>query len=246
MNLDWSDIGNLDAEEIDSRINRVQDEIACHAKLLFNKMGIKYLDWTNYLKEGEASVSIRSFAYYQILFQTLRDCFTVSDSGVSVLIPLTPHLSWQHLFEKILILDATAETCDYLYQDFLILRPGTWNFEDIDISLKHFTSFGDISKTKISKYKEIFLKELEDFVIPTMKEDKFRDPYVVSYKKLNGELFSQDLETILGFPVANYGATRGSNQFRNKDFSLAYWCLPPSSKIRYFGLSNIWTYLLFT
>jgi hypothetical protein len=51
-----------------------------------------------------------------------------------------------------------------------------------------------------------------------VEDQGFRDPYVVTYKTLDGTSFTDDISSILGNrPVQNYGGTRGSNAFRHCD-----------------------------
>jgi len=217
MGLDWKDIGNLGPEEVDTRINRVQADIAKHSRFPFSKAGVDYLEWTNYLKESETSIGIRSFAYYLMLYQVLHQQYVYSDEGIRTLIPMAPHISWYNLFEQILVLDATSMICDYMYRDYTILQPGHWNFGDIELGLKYLSGLGNLSKTKTAKHRETLLSELEDHVLPIIKDQEFNDPYIVTYKTLNGDSFVNDVKSVFNVPVANYGNTRGSNEFREKD-----------------------------
>jgi hypothetical protein len=105
---------------------------------------VDYLEWTNYLKDSETSIGIRSFAYYLMLYQILHRQYVHSDGGISTLIPLAPHISWFNLFEQILVLDATATICDYMYRDYTIFQPGHWNFGDIELGLKYLSGLGNL------------------------------------------------------------------------------------------------------
>jgi hypothetical protein len=217
MDLTWNDLGKLSPDETDTRLNRVQSDIVRYARCPFQKAGIEYLDWTNHLKENEMSTSIRAHAYYVMLYHILQGQY-VPDGKISVLIPMTPHISWYKLFDQILILDATAAICDYMYQEYPLLQPGQWNYQDITLGLKYFSSVGNLSKTKTAKHRETLVDELANHVLPRLEDQGFADPYVVTYKTLNGESFPQDIATILGKrPVQNYGGTRGSNAFRQCD-----------------------------
>jgi hypothetical protein len=63
-----------------------------------------------------------------------------------------------------------------------------------------------------------FLNAIANHVLPRLEDQGFADPYVVTYKTLNGESFTHDISAILGKrPVQNYGGTRGSNAFRQCD-----------------------------
>jgi DNA-directed RNA polymerase subunit L len=218
MGLSWEAVGTLDPDAIDTQINHIKKDIAKHAKVSFEKVGIRYLDWTNYLKPGEISTSIRSFAYYLMLFHVLQGHYVEDIDGVHTLIPMTPHISWYKLFDQILILDATASVCDYMYQQYPMLKPGQWNYQDITLGLKYFSTIGNLSKTKTAQHRETIVNELEHLVLPHLEDQGFADPYVVTYKMLNGESFPQDISAILGKrPVQNYGGTRGSNAFRQCD-----------------------------
>jgi hypothetical protein len=131
---------------------------------------------------------------------------------------MTPHVSWYKLFDQILLLDATASICDYMYQDYHLLKPGQWNYQDITLGLKYFSSVGNLSKTKTAQHRETLVDELANHVLPRLEDQGFADPYVVTYKTLNGESFTQDIAAIVGKrPVQNYGGTRGSNAFRHCD-----------------------------
>src|SRR5215467_5631570 len=199
MGLSWADVGTMDPDDIDTQINHIKKDIAKHAKVPFAKVGITYLDWTNYLKAGEMSTSIRSFAYYLMLFHVLQGHYVEDRDGVHTLIPMTPHVSWYKLFDQ-------------------ILTPGQWNYQDITLGLKYFSSLGNLSKTKAAQHRETLVQELADLILPSLEDQGFADPYVVTYKTLNGESFPQDIAAILGKrPVQNYGGTRGSNAFRQCD-----------------------------
>src|SRR6266446_6370522 len=218
MGLAWEDVGTMDPDAIDTHINHIKKDIAKHAKVPFEKVGITYLDWTNYLKPGETGTNIRSFAYYLMLFHVLQGHYVEDKDGVHTLIPLTPHISWYKLFEQILILDATASVCNYMYQDYSFLHPGHWNYQDITLGLKYFSSVGNLSKTKTAQHRETLVQELADLILPSLEDQGFADPYVVTYKTLDGTSFTQDISAILGKrPVQNYGGTRGSNAFRQCD-----------------------------
>jgi hypothetical protein len=218
MGLAWKDVGTLDPDDIDTHLNHIKPEMAKHAKVPFEKVGITYLDWTNYLKQGEISISIRSFAYYLMLFHVLQGHYAEDKDGVHTLIPMTPHVSWYKLFDQILILDATASVCDYMYQDYPLLQPGRWNYQDITLGLKYFSSVGNLSKTKTAQHRETIVDELANHVLPHLEDQGFLDPYVVTYKALDGTSFTEDIASILGKrAVQNYGGTRGSNAFRACD-----------------------------
>src|SRR6266446_4200392 len=218
MGLAWEDVGTMDPDAIDTHINHIKKDIAKHAKVPFEKVGITYLDWTNYLKPGETGTNIRSFAYYLMLFHVLQGHYVEDKDGVHTLIPMTPHISWYTLFDQILILDATASVCDYLYQEYPLLQPGRWNYHDIELGLKYFSSVGNLSKTKAAHHRETLVQELADLILPSLEDQGFHDPYVVTYKTLDGTSFTQDISAILGKrPVQNYGGTRGSNAFRQCD-----------------------------
>jgi hypothetical protein len=217
MDLTWNGLGQLSPDETDAHINRVQSDIVRYARCSFQKAGVEYLDWTNHLKENEMSTSIRAHAYYVMLYHILQGQY-VPDGKISVLIPMTPHLSWYKLFDQILILDATATICDYMYQEYPLLQPGRWDYQDITLGLKYFSSVGNLSKTKTAKHRETIVDELENVVLPHLEDQGFHDPYVVTYKTLDSTSFTDDISAILGKrPVQNYGGTRGSNAFRQCD-----------------------------
>ena len=152
-----------------------------------------------------------------MLYQILAGRCLRRETDVTVLIPMCPHKTWFTLFDHILVLDATAHLTDYLYQDYTILTPGTWNFVDIVEGYKFYSSIGNLSKTKTAEHREIFLGELYHHVAPSLEAQGFTDPYVVTYKTLNGDSFVEDVQSALGVHVENYGGTRGSNRFRTKD-----------------------------
>src|SRR5216683_857931 len=181
MALTWHDLGTLSPDETDTSIHRVHAEIARYARCPFRKAGIEYLDWTDHLKENEMSTSIRAHAYYVMLYHILQGQY-VPDDKISVLIPMAPHLSWFKLFNQILILDATASVCDYMYQEYPLLQPGRWNYQDITVRLKYFSSVGNLSKTKTAKHRETIVHELQHAVFPHLEDQGFLDPYVVTYK----------------------------------------------------------------
>src|SRR5215467_3127367 len=105
-----------------------------------------------------------------------------------------------------------------MYQQDPILHPGRWNYQDITLGLKYFSSVGNLSKTKTAQHRETIVDELEHAVLPHLEDQGFLDPYVVTYKTLAGESFTPDISAILGKrPVQNYGGTRGSNAFRQCD-----------------------------
>jgi hypothetical protein len=217
MGLEWQELGQLSPAETDTRINRVQAEIVRYARCPFQKAGVDYLDWTNHLKETEMSQSIRAHAYYVMLYHVLQGQY-IHDGKINVLIPMAPHLSWIRLFDQILILDATAALCDYLYTDYPILTPGTWNYADIQLPLKYYSSLGNLSRTKLANYQELFLQELSDHIVPALLDQGFADPYVVTYKNLKQASFVEQVSAVFGgTPVQSYGGTRGSNAFREKD-----------------------------
>jgi len=169
MGVDWNDLGSFGPEDIETRINRLSQEIVRHAAVPFQKVGIEYLDWTNYLRESDLVKEIRAQCYRVMLTHILQKQF-VRDHKVNVLIPMVPHISWYQLFDTILVLDATAHLCDYMYQGYALLRPGTWNFEDIHLALKFYTSFGSPSKTKIRQHKEQFLTQMQDMIVPSLED----------------------------------------------------------------------------
>jgi hypothetical protein len=80
-----------------------------------------------------------------------------------------------------------------------------------------YSSIGNLTKTNTAKHRETFLGELHDSVAPLLADRAFDDPYVVTYKTLNGVSFVDDVKTVLGISqVQNYGGTRGSNAYRTK------------------------------
>jgi hypothetical protein len=216
MGLTWDDTGKLAPDEIDQRINRIESLLDTHAAQPLRRVGIQYLEWTNYLQANATSIGIRRHAYYLMLYQILSGKYLRRADAVDVLIPMAPHMTWFKLFEQILTLDATAHITDYLYQDYAILRPGTWNFHKIVEGYKFYSSIGNLTKTNAAKHRETFVTELHDHVAPLLADRGFDDPYVVTYKTLNGTSFVDDVKSAFGVAqVANYGGTRGSNQFRS-------------------------------
>jgi hypothetical protein len=217
MGLDWQDVGTLSPEETDSCIRRANTDLMRYAERPFRKAGIEYLEWTNYLQESEMTTAIRYHAYYVMFYHILQGQY-ILDGKINVLIPMAPHLSWMKLFDQILVLDATASLCDYLYTDYPMLTPGTWNYADIQLPLKYYSSLGNLSRTKLATHQELFLQELSDHLVPLILEQGFTDPYVVTYKSLNQASFVEQVAAIFeGTPIQSYGGTRGSNAFREKD-----------------------------
>jgi hypothetical protein len=122
----------------------------------------------------------------------------------------------------ILVLDATAHITDYLYTDYTILRPGRWNYHDIEAAYRFLMSIGNQSKTALSKYKETFLNHLDRMIPDLLQDAGFGNPHVVTYKHLSNDQESLP-EVISGkfhIPVHNYGATRGSNEFLDTDSAI--------------------------
>ena len=92
------------------------------------------------------------------------------------------------------------------------------NYQDITLGWKYFSSVGNLSKTRTAKHRETIVNELENHVVPRLEAQGFADPYVVTYKRLDGISFTHDISAILGKrAVQNYGGTRGSNAFRQCD-----------------------------
>ena len=217
MGLTWEDTGKLDPDDIDSRIYSIEEVIDQHSTQPLKRIGINYLEWTNYLNSSQTSIGIRRHAYYLMLYQILSGTYLRRDDAIDVLIPMAPHMTWQKLFDQILTLDATAHITDYLYSDYTILTPGTWNYQDIVEGYTVRSSLGNLTKTNAGKHRETLLTELHDHLAPLLADQAFDDPYVVTYKTLNGDSFVKDVQTVLGVSqVQNYGGTRGSNTFRTK------------------------------
>jgi hypothetical protein len=207
MGLDWTDLGTLDPDTIDHKIAGIEAIITKHAHVPLRQEGIRYQDWTNTLPAIDTVLEVRRFAYYQMLYQILAGRYLLRDEDVDVLVPMTPHLTWYQCFDQILVLDATATLTDFLYPDYAILAPGTWNYPQITAAYKVYSSLGDLTKTTIVTHRELFLHELTTNIVPILEE--FDDPYVVTYKQLEA-----DVTSVLHCPVQHYGATRGSNRYR--------------------------------
>jgi hypothetical protein len=149
---------------------------------------------------------------YQILAGTYMPG---EQEDIRVLVTMTPHITWTNAMDHVLVLDATAPITDYLYKDYAIVQPGTWNYHDITLAYKVLSGLGDLTKTTMKKYKESFLEEVRT-AIPQVREfSQFHDPYVVTFQS-----FEDDLRTILDTEVHHYGATRGSNAFLNNDAAI--------------------------
>src|SRR6266446_10879938 len=118
-----------------------------------------------------------------MLQQILLGRFMCSDLDVSILLPMAPHLCWQDAFEQVLVLDATAPLTNYLYEDYDMLAPGTWNYTDIEECIGLVLDIGSVTKvtkTRIKQYPEVFLKQL-DGILPSLKDNSgFDDSYVGS------------------------------------------------------------------
>ncbi len=98
-----------------------------HAHVALHQVGIRYQEWTKDQPPRKRVVAVRRSAYYQMLYQILAGYYVSRDEDIDVLVPMVPHLTWYQCFAQILVLDATAILTDFLYPDYAILTPGTWN-----------------------------------------------------------------------------------------------------------------------
>jgi hypothetical protein len=229
MRLSWQDVGHLSSDEIETRINTIKPLLTAHAKVKFSQVGIRYTSWTDMLpafdKKGaplHRAERIRRHAYYLLIHQLLRGKFCTQHDQVDVLIPMAPHLSWFAMVPHILVLDATAHITDYLYTEYTILRPGRWNYQNIELAWRLQMGIGNQSRTAIRKYQETFLNHLDRMIPDLLQDAGFGNPHVVTYKHLSNDQESLP-EVISGkfhIPVHNYGATRGSNEFLDTDSAI--------------------------
>jgi hypothetical protein len=194
MGLQFADTGKLEADEIDRHIAGIAPLLRRHARFSFKSVGIEaeYIAWTDSLPPIDTVLEARGFAYYCMMYHILAGTYMTSEQDVRVLVPMTPHLSWFKAFEQILVLDATAPLTDYLYQDYTIVQPGTWNYTDITLAYKVLSAIGDLTKTTMQTYKESFLQELQISVRQTFDIGEFRHPYVVTFKA-----FADDVRSLL-------------------------------------------------
>jgi hypothetical protein len=230
MGLSWQDVGQVSVEEIETQINTITPLLTNHAKVKFSQVGIRYASWTDALpdyetkgkKGSDRAVRIRRHAYALLLHQLLGGKFCHQRDEVDVLIPMAPHLSWFAMVPHILVLDATAHITDYLYNDYTILRPGRWNYHDIEAAYRFLMSIDTQTKGALSKYKETFLDHLKRCLPALLQDGGFSNPHVVMYKHLSNDQESLPaiLESMFRIRVHNYGATRGSNQFLDTDSAI--------------------------
>jgi hypothetical protein len=207
LGLTWTDLGTLDPDTIDDKIAGIEALLTRHAHFPLRQVGIRYQEWTNDLPAVDRVVEVRRYAYYQMLYQILAGHYLRRAEDIDVLVPMAPHLTWYQCFPQILVLDATALLTDFLYPDYAILTPRTWNYHQITGGYKVYSSLGNLTKTTITSHKETFLQELKVHIVPIL--EAFQDPYIVTYKQLEA-----DVQTVLQHPVQHYGATRGSNAYR--------------------------------
>ena len=207
LGLRWTDLGTLAPDTIDAKIAGIEALITRHAHFPLRQVGIRYPEWTKDLPANERVVAVRRYAYYQMLYQILAGHCLSRAEDIDVLVPMAPHLTWYQCFAQILVLDATAPLTDFLYPDYEILTPGTWNYSQIIEGYKVYSSLGNLTKTAITSHKETFLNELTTSIVPILEE--FEEPYIVTYKTMEA-----DVQTILQRPIQHYGATRGSNAYR--------------------------------
>ena len=217
MGLTWDDTGKLGPDEMDGRISRIDALLTTHAAQPLHRVGIQYLEWTNYLRATETAMGIRRHAYYVMLYQILAGQYLRREAAVEVLIPMAPHMTWFPLFAHILTLDATAHITDYLYTDYAILTPGTWNYQDIVEGYTVYSSIGNLTKTNTAKHRETFLAELHDHVAPLLTDRGFDDPYIVTYKTLNGTSFVEDVKTVLVVSQVQNSAVPGARMLTGRD-----------------------------
>jgi hypothetical protein len=207
LGLRWEDLGKLDPDTIDHKLYALETLMTRHAHVALHQVGIRYQDWTKDQPPMKRVVEVRRYAYYQMLYQILAGHYFSRAEDIDVLVPMVPHLTWYQCFAQILVLDATAPLTDFLYPDYAILRPGTWNYHHITEAYKVSSDIGNLTKTAIVTHQEMFLGELKAHVLPILEE--FQDPYIVTYKQL-----AADVQTVLQRPIQHYGATRGSNMYR--------------------------------
>jgi hypothetical protein len=214
MGLRFEDMGKLDPVEMECRIARIDHLLRRHAQFSLKKVGIEaeYIAWTDALPPIDSVIEARGFAYYSMVYQLLSGTYITGDEDIRVLVPMTPHLSWVQAFDQILVLDATAQITDYLYQDYTIVQPGTWNYADVTLGYKVLSGIGDLTKTAMQRYKESFLEDLRTNVRHIFDLGDFNDPYVVTFKT-----FEDDVRSLLATEVSHYGETRGSNAFKQRD-----------------------------
>ncbi len=223
MGLRWQDLRYVSVEEMETRISTIKPLITAHAKVPFAEVGIRYASWMDTLpnlngrgkKGATRAVRLRRHAYYLLIQQLLRGKFCLQRHDVDVLIPMAPHVSWFAMVPQILVLDATAHLTNYLYNDYMIIRPGRWNYHDIALMQRLYLGIGTQSKTALSKYKAFFLEQVERWLPSVLQHPGFGNPHVVTYKHLvnDHEVLPEILTSMFGIKVHNYGATRGSNQF---------------------------------
>jgi hypothetical protein len=207
MGLTFADIGHLDPDTIDSKIQGMAQEITRYARYPFRQVGIHYLEWTDTIPAIDSIVAISGYAYYQMLYQVLAGRYQMREDDIDVLIPMAPHLTWFGLFDRILVLDATASLTDFLYPEYPIVTPCPWNYHDVQEAYQVRSGLGDLTKTTMVTYHETFLTELTAHIVPALTA--FPTPYIVTYKRLQAEV-----QALLPQPVQHYGATRGSNAYR--------------------------------
>jgi hypothetical protein len=94
MGLTFADIGHLDPDTIDSKIQGMAPEITRYARYPFRQVGIHYLEWTDTIPAIDSIVAISGYAYYQMLYQVLAGRYQMREDDIDVLIPMAPHLTW--------------------------------------------------------------------------------------------------------------------------------------------------------
>ena len=174
----------------------------------------------------EAWQYVLELTFYQIFIGNYRS----HDKVLDVMIPLALQQAWGHMFDKVMVLDATAGLTPYLYPDFHMIG------NDFDFSLiKRCTYYNvtdfDFSKTKLRENLHTFL----DNDLPNLKErieSYGAKPYIVTYKE-----FADEIRDRLSMPVVHYGLTKGSNEYRECDCAvlIGAYRLPPD----YLNLARI-------
>jgi len=199
-----------DAVEANMIVSRADTEIDAHAARPFHDYSVKYCTALNY-GTGNMASDARRYILKMTLVQVLMGNYLDEPTGIKVLVPLAPHLSWGDFFEHVTVLDATARFSEFIYPGFKIVGDGH-DFRLINRSYKYVTTF-DLSKTNIRNHKEAFLEFNMDVIREWIENfSRFKSPYVVTFKELEKEVADR-----IGHSVFHYGSNRGSNNFLKSD-----------------------------
>ena len=208
-------------EEAKLALAKIRDALVSLSYVPYKKQGISYSAVQN-LPHDIIKPRAKQYIFELAFFQIFIGNYSSGDKGfLDILVPLAPHQAWGHLFENIIVLDATAKFTPFLYDGFQIAGRD-FDFSLIEKTSKYILDY-NFSKTNLRKNQNTFLDNDLNMLKQVMG-DFGENPYIVSFKE-----FEEDIKDRLGRNVVHYGMTRGSNDYRDCDsvIMIGSYRLPP-------------------